>query len=166
MGVFKGEEKQVTEALVDEIAGNVRVGIHEDAQVVFKRGPNPNVMEVLPSPPQIDQVLSASANWRYLGAPPSKRSVTALTRALLRASYDGAYLAAILRSRKLLLLTLIGGASFGNPMEMILEEIRRAHDRWATHPRSKLQEVRLVLYDCGVASMMRSRLEKNNNCVY
>jgi len=153
-----GYQACVTKTMVQEVSGKVKVGLHRDAQVVFKRGPNPRILQVLPTPPVVDQVLSASANWRNPGI--ADGSLRELTRALLRASYEGAYLAAILREREVLLLTLVGGASFGNPMGLILEELVRAHDRWASHSKSRLREVKLVLYEPDVATEFRERLEQ------
>eukprot|EP00927_Polykrikos_kofoidii_P023810 TRINITY_DN21800_c0_g1_i1.p1 TRINITY_DN21800_c0_g1~~TRINITY_DN21800_c0_g1_i1.p1 ORF type:complete len:425 (+),score=53.69 TRINITY_DN21800_c0_g1_i1:11-1285(+) len=153
--LFTGEERGIdSEADIEMVAKQIRVGVHSDAQVVFRRGPDPLTLEVIPEEPYplIDQVLSASANWRNLGVTPSQKHLENVTRALLRASYEGAYLSAIVRKRRNLYLTLIGGASFGNPMDLILDELVRAHKRWAAHPASELIEVHLVLYQKGVAS--------------
>merc|ERR1712190_492029 len=85
-------------------------------------------------------------NWSSPGVKPPQEQLEALTRAALRAAYEGAYFAAIIRRRRLLLLTLVGGGSFCNPEDMILEELAAAHARWASHPASALEEVRLCLY--------------------
>merc|ERR1712061_650091 len=102
--------------------------------------------------------MSASVNWADPGRKPSRVQLEHLTRAALRASYDGAYLAAILRERHLLLLTLVGGGAFVNPIDLILEELAAAHNRWAGHPASKLHEVRLCLYEKGIAAGVQRRL--------
>jgi len=145
-----GKETALLSEQMDETVGAIRVGIHADAQVVFGRANHHGHLSLVPEPrPLIDQVLSASVNWRSLGVQPGQEQLERLTRAALRASYDGAYLAAILRKRRLLLLTLVGGGVFGNPREMILEELASAHARWADHPASALREVRLCLYTTG-----------------
>lgn len=51
-----------------------------------------------------------------------------------------------------MLLTLVGGASFRNPHGLILAELKRAHDMYASHPASQLEEVQLVLYEKSVAA--------------
>merc|ERR1712080_509898 len=103
---------------------------HEDAEVVFTRSGKAS-LEVLTPPQKVDQVLSASVNWTDPGREPPQQQLECLTRAALRACYNGAFLAAIGRRRKKLLLTLVGGGVFGNPEEMILEELANAHARWA-----------------------------------
>jgi len=159
--VLTGKEKPVTSDMIDAVAERVRVGLHSDAEVVFTRGSNRRELKVLPEGqrPLVDQVLSASANWNAICVPIPKQNLCNLTRALLRASYSGAYLAAIHRKRSLLLLTFIGGASFGNPVEMILEELVRAHVSFADHPESSLREVRLVVYEKNAKRRMENRVQ-------
>jgi len=111
-------------------------------------------------PQFVDQVCSATLCIGYANAmhDPGKRGLDDICSALLRAAYEGAYLAAILRQRKILLLTLIGGASFRNPHKLILAEVKRAHDLYASHPASQLQEVQLVLYEKGEYRSYRQAL--------
>jgi len=160
-----GNETALLSEQMDDVVGAIRLGVHADAQVVFGRASRHGNLSLVPEPrPLIDQVLSASVNWRSLGVQPGPEQLESLTRAALRASYDGAYLAAILRKRRLLLLTLVGGGVFGNPHAMILEELASAHVRWANHAASALQEVRLCLYTTGetvqIASALRQLLEE------
>lgn len=148
-----GREQPLLLEHAQDVAQGIRVGIHEDAQVIFGRSQQGN-LDLLPTPFQVvDQVLAASVNWSDPGIRPSQEQLECLTRATLRAGYDGAYLAAILRGRQLLLLTLIGGGAFMNPIDMILEELAAAHTRWTVHPASKLREVRLCLYSKNGAFM-------------
>lgn len=169
--LLTGEEEEVEKELIDDVAGRVRIGLHSDAQVVFQRGSRRRqTLRVVDGPyPLVDQVCSATICYGYVdrkaGMPP--KGLTNLARALLRAAYEGAYLAAIKRKRHLLLLTLIGGASFRNPMEVILEELKRAHEMWATHPASELKEVRLLLYEPGSADRFQQELDRipNRTCV-
>lgn len=154
-----GEEEALSPSQIGEVAEQIKVGIHRDAQVIFGRGSSEIYMAMLEEPyPLVDQVISASVNWRSPGARPAQEQLLSLTRAALRAAYEGAYLAAIERGRHLLLLTLIGGGAFGNPQEMILEELAAAHARFASHPKSELREVRLCLFVAGTAKPMEAKL--------
>mmetsp|Transcript_116873 Transcript_116873/g.206857 ORF Transcript_116873/g.206857 Transcript_116873/m.206857 type:complete len:370 (-) Transcript_116873:93-1202(-) len=152
--LLMGREKTVTAALLNNVSGMVKVGLHSDAQVVFQRGGSDVVIEAVADPQLVDQVCSATLCYGYVECAarpaPTPEQLESLARACLRAAYEGAYLAAIQRERKILLLTLIGGASFRNPMNVILEELKRAHEKYAKHPASQLEEVYLVLYDRGV----------------
>lgn len=154
--LLTGSEQVVTPDVLDEVASRIRVGLHSDAEVVFTRGRDFRSMKVVDRPfPLVDQVCSATICYGFVEkdvtVPRSQMTtqLTNLARAMLRAAYEGAYLAAIKRGRELLLLTLIGGASFRNPLEVILQELKRAHEKWSPHPASKLREVKLVLFDKG-----------------
>jgi len=154
-----GDEEALSPSQIGEVAEQIKVGIHRDAQVIFGRGSSEVYMEMLEEPyPLVDQVISASVNWRSPGARPAQEQLLSLTRAALRAAYAGAYLAAIERGRHLLLLTLIGGGAFGNPQEIILEELAAAHARFASHPASELREVRLCLFVAGTAKPTEAKL--------
>jgi hypothetical protein len=156
-----GTEQLMSCEAIDGVAEQIRVGVHHDAQVVFTRSQTRGLLQVMPEPfPLVDQVLSASVNWRSPGQPQSNEQIEVLTRTALRASYAGAYLAAIQRGRRLLLLTLVGGGVFGNPEDMILEEIAKAHAQFSGHLHSKLEEVRVCLYPRGTAIGVQGRLDQ------
>jgi len=156
-----GSQRPVTHENIDEVVQQIQVGIHADAQVVFGRGSRGKLEVNAPEPfPFVDQVLTASVNWYSPGEKPSQRDLENLTRAALRAAYDGTYLAALLRGRRRLFLTLVGGGSFSNPEQMILEEMAAAHARWAAHPASQLQEVTLCLYPRNAAKRTEKELHK------
>ena len=156
-----GGEQALPLALVGEAAARIRVGVHADCEVVFGRGASLASLELLREPRAlVDQLLTASANWRDPGVRPPRQQLESLTRTALRAAYDGAYLAAILRGRRLLLLTLVGGGAFGNPEPLILEAIAAAHGRWAGHPASELREVRVCLFPEGAAARTQAALEE------
>jgi hypothetical protein len=157
-----GDELPVTTELIDEVAGKVKVGLHSDAQVVFRRSSKRRTITVVDEPQFVDQVCSATLCYGYANSmhDPPKDQMENLCSALLRAAYEGAYLSAIMRQRKVLLLTLIGGASFRNPHRLILTELKRAHDKYASHPASQLQEVQLVLYERGVAAKFEMALQQ------
>lgn len=161
-----GTEKPVTPELVNDAAGKVRIGLHTDAQVVFRRGSRRGVIGVVEQPGFVDQVCSATLCYGFANRDhnPPPEQLENLTRALLRAAYEGAYLAAISRERHVLLLTLIGGASFGNPHGLILEELKRAHQKFSTHPASQLRKVQLVLYDRGVAQEYKEAIQQAAAC--
>eukprot|EP00930_Biecheleria_cincta_P034905 TRINITY_DN24055_c0_g1_i1.p1 TRINITY_DN24055_c0_g1~~TRINITY_DN24055_c0_g1_i1.p1 ORF type:complete len:373 (-),score=49.37 TRINITY_DN24055_c0_g1_i1:59-1177(-) len=156
-----GTEKPVTPDLVDDVAGKVKVGLHSDAQVVFARGSSRGRIAVIDEPQLVDQVCSATLCYGFANAiyDPPQQQLENLTRALLRAAYEGAYLAAIKRKRKILLLTLIGGACFRNPLELIIGELKRAHAKYSSHPSSELEEVQLVLYEKGVAGKYQAAVD-------
>mmetsp|Transcript_45549 Transcript_45549/g.98340 ORF Transcript_45549/g.98340 Transcript_45549/m.98340 type:complete len:181 (+) Transcript_45549:325-867(+) len=151
----------VWEKDADSVYPKIKVGIHEDAEVVFSRGFDIFDLRVLPTEerPLVDQVISASCNWSSPGQIPEGGSLHGLTRAALRASYRGAYLAAIQRQRKKLFLTLIGGGVFDNPHDMILREIADAHRQLASLPGSCLEEVVVCVYSQSETEKHRQRLE-------
>merc|ERR1712203_878800 len=115
-----------------------------------------------PNPAFVDQVCSATLCYGFCDMKfrPSEEQLLGLTRALLRAAYEGAYLAAIARGRKVLLLTPIGGACFRNPMDIILSELKRAHGKYASHPASQLEEVQLCIYEKGGAKQYEKALQE------
>lgn len=154
---WDGKEDELKAGQVGEVSQAIRVGVHEDAQVIFSKWRR--TLTKLPEPfPLVDQVLVASANWGDSGMMPSKKQLEHRTRAALRAAYDGAYLAAILRGRHLLLLTLVGGGSFSNPIAMVLDELAAAHKRWRKHPASVLRKVQLCVYEEGSAKSIQKML--------
>lgn len=143
-----GDEEIVGPETLEDVVGQIKVGLHEDAQVVFGRSSDTKrgTIEVLSDPPLVDQLLSASVCLPDPGEYRSRAQLKWLMRAALRACYQGTYMAAILRQRRVLLLTLVGGGVFGNPEGLVLEELALAHRRWAGHPASCLCEVRICLY--------------------
>ena len=167
---LRGDEAPIgdgDEALI-YVSDRIMLGLHADAQVVFDRGPRAarstdTQLTVLPASarPLVDQILSASVNVRSPGnvgrGAPASEQLSKLVRACLRAAYRGAYLAAILRGRRKLLLTLIGGGIFANPLEDILDAIAAAHADLA--PISQLEEVRLCLYEPGSAKIIDAQLK-------
>lgn len=146
------------DAAIDAAADKVAIGLHMDCPIVFgrtkkqgifSREPQNIVGSRVPVYPLVDQVFSASVNYNDQYRParfatPEQKST--VTQSLLRASYQGLYLSAILRKRKELYITLIGGGSFGNPIELIVQELERAHNQWASHPASCLEACVLALY--------------------
>ena len=148
---------------IDDIVRDVCIGLHVDCPVMFGRdsrnliftGPvEANFAEYETtrpwSFPLVDHVLSTSINLYDYTIRENKnlddRCMDNMVRTLLRAAYEGIYLAAILRKRKKLYLTLIGGGSFGNLLPVVVDELQRAHRKWANHPSSVLEECVICLF--------------------
>ena len=118
----------------------------------------------VPNPPKIDQVFVAALN---RNAPaPYPEHLEAKTRYLLQAAYHGTYLAALHQKSETLYLTMVGGGSFRNPPQLIIEAITQAHVKWTSHPAAyNLKRVVLVLYTKGggtVVNAMSQALAKQN----
>ena len=67
---------------------------------------------------------------------------------LLKSAYDGTYLSAIYRQTEKLVLTLIGGGVFNNPLQLIFDSVANSHIHYA--PLSSLKEVILPLYNINI----------------
>lgn len=173
-----------TELLNDNDVGTaaerVCLGMHQDCPVLFGRSNgkltyNDPVIKVVQHAaddlevlhfPLVDQVFSASINLNDYGPeqeqnPPSTTAISNLNRSLLRAAYEGIYLAAILRKRRKLYLTLVGGGSFANPISLIVEELQRAHNQYASHPQCLLEECVICIFSKETEHEVRSCLDQN-----
>jgi hypothetical protein len=111
---------------LEERFDEIRVGVHDDVEVVFGHdwiGP-------VPSPrPRIAQVLTSTvAAGLYGHVRASDRDMGAIVRQLQRAAYAGTLLAAVSLGKSYVVLTLIGGGVFGNPVAVIWESILWAVD--------------------------------------
>lgn len=138
---------------IDAVVASVRVGLQTDCKVLYGRS-----AELLANGPLVDQCHGAAVNFRSLSldhspksAPPvwmaeKRPQIQTLARTVLRAAYEGVYLAAIVRQRKHLYLTLVGGGVFGNAATVIVEELARAHQRYASHAASCLEHVYLCAF--------------------
>ena len=160
---FRGSEPENFDANDPRLQRSVRVGLHTDVYAIFGRRDKTGRMIRVASPPCIDQVFVAALN---MYAPhPIPQHLTPKTTFLLRAAYEGTYLAALWRRSRILYLTLVGGGSFGNPPEMIADAIAKAHAHWISHPASKhLERVILPIYpqgDHGIASLIVNALHKH-----
>lgn len=143
------------DGLMNRVADGVCVGLHSDCPILWGRSKERGLFS-LSAPGLTDHVLSASINLRDVGiVSPAllaahdgdrTRVLASLCRTLLRGAYEGAYTAAIVRQRRALHLTLVGGGVFANPIPIIVEEIQRAHATWAGHPLSSLETVVVCLY--------------------
>lgn len=168
-----------SEADIDQAAAKVCIGLHTDCPVLFGRFNNQNFYnepqyqqhddneDAQPLQfPLVDQVLSASINLGDYGEQslPDDAKLN-LMRSLLRAAYEGIYLAAILRQRKTLYLTLVGGGSFGNPISLVVEELQRAHRKWTGHAESKLEECVICLYSEHDGNQVKAALESKQKAL-
>mmetsp|Transcript_15640 Transcript_15640/g.23686 ORF Transcript_15640/g.23686 Transcript_15640/m.23686 type:complete len:389 (-) Transcript_15640:1416-2582(-) len=159
-----GEEKPIRDHEIDSIVQKIRVGLQTDCHVMYGRTKEGKPLCLLDENkkefsqlPMIDQCHVAAVNWKSLAIDHNrnhtphwlkakKMEIHRLARMLLRACYEGIYLAALSRRTKQLYLTLVGGGVFGNPNLLIVEELARSHQRWANHPASCLENVYLCAY--------------------
>lgn len=100
---------------------DVKVGLHTDTVALYDRS-DASVTRVQ-APPHIDQVFVSTCICR--------NGVTGAARQLLQCAYDGTYLCAARRKSKKLVLTLVGGCSFHNPIHMIIDAIVEAHTKYS-----------------------------------
>jgi hypothetical protein len=122
---------------------NVKIGVHSGVSANFDRS-NRKRCYFYERGVQIDQVFVST-----ICIPDKVKNVKTcrLAAFLLKAAYDGTYLAArSLESRKLV-LTFIGGGVFNNPFELIIEAIVNAHLGIDTE---YLDEVILPIFDPSV----------------
>ena len=140
---LKGDESLVTHP--DSVVNAVKIGLHTDVSVIYGRNKQGLNYELDEPYPQIDQCFSSTINYNDYGQ--HTKNIDIISRTLLRAAYEGVYLSALTRQSKNLYLTMIGGGSFGNKESIILEEMTKAHLRWANHPTSALENVYLCLYE-------------------
>jgi hypothetical protein len=99
---------------------DVRVGIHEDVPVVLGY----NWDGAVEGNRHIGQVFTSTfAGGGYSGASAGDSSYRSICAALLRAAYLGTLLAAAALGRPKVVLTLIGGGVFKNPVQLIWDSI-------------------------------------------
>jgi hypothetical protein len=111
---------------VEERFDDLRVGVHDNIEVVFGYdwlGPVP-----APSPRIAHVLTSTLAAGLYGRVRPSDAAMLSIVRQLQRAAYAGTLLAAASLGKAFVVLTLVGGGVFGNPVEIIWESILWAAD--------------------------------------
>ena len=102
---------------------DIRVGVHEDVPVVLGY----NWDGAVAGDRRIGQVFTSTfAGGGYSGTSADDANFRPICTALLRAAYLGTLLAAAVLGRSKVVLTLIGGGVFGNPIPLIWESIRWA----------------------------------------
>nr|MBK7068074.1 hypothetical protein [Deltaproteobacteria bacterium] len=131
----------------------VRVGLHDDVEVVL----GAHWDGAVATPHRIAQVFTSTlAGGMYSSLATPGEAYRAITRQLLRAAYLGTLLGAIAVGRRVVVLTLIGGGVFGNPIELIWESIL-----WAMEESARVAPVALDVVVNGRAlaqSIERSEL--------
>jgi hypothetical protein len=99
---------------------DIRVGVHDDVPVVLGY----NWDGAVAGDRRIGQVFTSTfAGGGYSGTSARDRDYRPIHTALLRAAYLGTLLAAAALGRPKVVLTLIGGGVFGNPIPLIWESI-------------------------------------------
>ncbi|MBM75446.1 MAG: hypothetical protein CMK59_08585 [Proteobacteria bacterium] len=138
--IFDGSEPLEFEP-DESLLGGVGVGLHCNAPAYFGRRVG-DYMICSDPVPVIDQVFVATLNWNAPHA--HAQYMESKNRFLLQAAYEGTYLAAVKQRSKHLVLTLVGGGSFSNPLQWIAQSIAQAHKKWGMY--SQLNKVVLPLY--------------------
>jgi hypothetical protein len=101
----------------------VRIGVHDRVEVVLGYDWDGQV----PGAHTIAQVFTSTlAAGLYGHIPVGDPAFATIIRQLLRAAYLGTLLAATALNKKLVVLTLVGGGAFGNPVGAIFEAIEWA----------------------------------------
>ncbi len=116
--------------LVQDRFEELRVGVHDGVEVVFGHdwdGPVPGA----PNQTVAQVFTSTVAAGGYGPLDPADVDMNAIVRGLLRAAYEGTLLAAAALGKSHVVLTLIGGGVFRNPIPVIWESILWAVDRIA-----------------------------------
>jgi hypothetical protein len=96
----------------------VCVGVHEDVPVVFGYDWGGQVEGAR----RVTQIFTSTLAAGY-GNQPIEGALEVICRQLLRAAYLGTLLAAAVLGRRRVILTLIGGGVFANPLRLIWEAI-------------------------------------------
>ncbi len=121
-------DAQMFAAALEARFDTVRVGLHDDVEVVL----GGNWDGAVEAPHRIGQVFTSTfAGGIYSRVDASHGVYRAICRLLLRAAYLGTLLGAIAAGRRVVVLTLIGGGVFGNPIALIWESILWAMDEAA-----------------------------------
>lgn len=105
----------------------LRVGVHDGVEVVF--GGNWDGPVTADPPPTIAQVFTSSvAAGGYSRLDLADADTATIVGQLQRAAHEGTLLAAASLGKSFVLLTLIGGGVFGNPVPLVWAAILRAVD--------------------------------------
>lgn len=108
----------------------IAVGVHDDAEVVL----GADWLGAVAGAPHrtIAQVLTSTVAGGMYGDVAENSVGLVICRQLLRAAYMGTLLAAAALGKRRVVLTLIGGGVFGNPLRVIWESILWAADEVVT----------------------------------
>jgi hypothetical protein len=122
---------EVVARALEERFDAIRIGVHEDAEVAF--GYDWYGAMVGDEPRLITQCLTSTVAASYGGRAAFGPAFERVCRQLLRAGYLGTLLSAIVLDRSPVVLTLVGGGAFGNPVGLIWDAIVWAFDRARSH---------------------------------
>lgn len=147
-----GSESTLPEYKIDELLDKVRIGVQQDVDVVFGRR-RYGLMELVSPRHRVSQAFCAGMNLKQ-GASGRKNAAVRGSREkavlMLRASYVGAYLAAVVLGSKKLFLTFVGGGVFGNSVDIIINELVYAHRLIGLSSLNKtVKEVHLSIFSQG-----------------
>jgi len=140
-------ETALQDPLDDEVLSTIRVGVHEDIQVTSSNWGRKDVsaLGII-----VTQVFSSACAMNY-NSGSSIAQWENFARCVLYATYESTLLAAILNARrhngkhasKTVYLSLVGGGAFGNPLQWIVDAIRRACEKFRNY------DLNVVIVDYG-----------------
>jgi hypothetical protein len=102
----------------------IKIGLHTDVMANFCR--TDYHFEYKPTAPIIDQVYTSTCIFEN-----KLDKYHDLAETLLEKAYEGTYFAGIIRESPKIVLTLIGGGTFYNPMNIIVDKILRVHSLYS-----------------------------------
>lgn len=117
----------------------LKVGLHAEVEANFDRSSNEGDCFLVKPGRIIDQVFVSTLALK------SKEDYPSEVKLFLQTAYQGTYLAAIKQKSRVLVLTLIGGGEFKNPLQSIYEAMAEAHILWAR--KSSLKKVILPRFN-------------------
>jgi len=115
----------------------IKIGLHSNVRACFLRSLQ---FEYNPNGPIIDQVYTSTCIC-------SRRDKDfKLPQILLTKAYEGTYMCGIYKKSKRIVLTLIGGGCFNNPLDLIIQIIATMHKKYSKYLREDC-EVILPIFD-------------------
>ncbi|ATZ80746.1 hypothetical protein BMW23_0700 [Bodo saltans virus] len=133
----KGKLYDSQNAELDFDTDKIKIGLHENVPASFKR--INNNIEYNDNPAIINQVYTSTCIF-------TKKESINLAQILLEKAYEGTYLSGIKCKSKRIILTLIGGGVFNNPIELIIGEIIKNHILYSQYLDEDC-EVHLPIYE-------------------
>jgi hypothetical protein len=128
---------------IDALRDHLRIGLHWDVEATDAPSPRPRVSQAFCSALPVSYTRIPAARWR------------AFATLVLEGAYEATLWAAVLNAQRtssnVVLLTLLGGASFGNDTSWILGALGRSLDL----VKGASLDVRLVSYGASPAELVR-----------
>jgi hypothetical protein len=103
---------------------NIKIGLHTDVRATFCR--SEYIFAYNPKGPLIDQIYTSTCI--FTNKYDKNYNLASL---LLYKAYEGTYLSAIIRKSEKIVLTLIGGGAFENPLHLIVDNIMNIHNAYS-----------------------------------